>query len=219
MTGTFEHWEADPAPCGARAVAQSTWHDAQPTPYAKVRCHQCLGERRFGTQMSPPSNGFMVEASAERPASWIKRRFYHPMVLGQLSSAQLSTCRPLIRAQKLRSILRRERLRRLDETRCSVSPVTFTESDVAVGMSISRVAQHRVMSGSAGDGRELFRWPWNGRLSVISPLLSTLRGGQKVTETVTYARYLASGTCLTLCIHRQYTCGGGGDRKPRTKSF
>ena len=115
-TGTFEHCEADPAPCGARAVAQSTWQDAQPTPYAKVRCHQCLGERRFGTQMSPPSNGFMVEASAERPASWIKRRFYHPMVMGQLPSAQLSTCRPLIRAQKLRSILRRERLRRLDET-------------------------------------------------------------------------------------------------------
>ena len=104
VTGTFEHCEADPAPYGARAVAQSTWRDARPTPYTKVRCRQCLGERRFGTQMSPPSNGFMVEASAERPASWIKRRFYHPMVLGQLPSAQLSTCRPLIRAQKLRSI-------------------------------------------------------------------------------------------------------------------
>ena len=104
-------------------------------------------------------------------------------------------------------------------TRRSESPVTFTESDVAVGMSISRVPQHRVMSDSAGDGRELFRWPWNGRLSVIFSLLSTLRGGQKVTETVTYTRYLASGTCLTLCTHRQYTCGGGGDRKPRTKSF
>ena len=66
---------------------------------------------------SAPSNGFSGAESAERPASWIKRRFYHPMVLGQLPSAQLSTCRPLIRAQKLRSILRRERLRRLDETR------------------------------------------------------------------------------------------------------
>ena len=218
VTGTFEHCEADPAPYGARDVAQSTWRDARPTPYTKVRCRQCLGERRFGTQMSPPSNGFMVEASAERPASWIKRRFYHPMVLGQLPSAQLSTCRPLIRAQKLRSILRRERLFAVS-TRRSESPVTFTESDVAVGMSISRVTQHRVMPDSAGDGRELFRWPWNGRLSVISPLLSTLRGGQKVTETVTYIRYLASGTCLTLCTHRQYTCGGGGDRKPRTKSF
>ena len=104
-------------------------------------------------------------------------------------------------------------------TRRSASPVTFTESDVTVGMSISRVTQHRVMSYSAGDGRELFRWPWNGRLSLIFSVLSTLRGGQKVTETVTYTRYLASGTCLTLCTHRQYTCGGGGDRKPRTKSL
>jgi hypothetical protein len=37
-TGTFEHWEADPAPCGARAVAQSTWSDAQPTRLSKNRC-------------------------------------------------------------------------------------------------------------------------------------------------------------------------------------
>ena len=37
-TGTFEHWEADPAPCGARAVAQSTWRDAQPTRLSKNRC-------------------------------------------------------------------------------------------------------------------------------------------------------------------------------------
>jgi hypothetical protein len=59
-------------------------------------------------------------------------------------------------------------------TRRSASPVTFTESDVTVGMSISRVAQHRVMSYSAGDGRELFRWPWNGRLSLIFFVLSTL---------------------------------------------
>ena len=55
--------------------------------------------------------------------------------------------------------------------------------------------------------------------TTIFSVLSTLRGGQKVTETVTYTRYLASGTCLTLCTHRQYTGGGGGDRKPRTKSF
>ena len=102
-------------------------------------------------------------------------------------------------------------------TRRSTSPVTFTVSAVAVGMSISRVTQHRVMSYSAGDGRELFRWPWNGRLSLIFSVLSTLRGGQKVTETVTYTRYLASGTCLTLCTHRQYTCGGGGHRKPHRK--
>ena len=99
------------------------------------------------------------------------------------------------------------------------APLPFTESDVTVVMSISRVTQHRVMSDSAGDGRELFRWPRNGRLSLIFSVLSTLRGGQKVTETVTYTRYLASGTCLTLCTHCQYTCGGGGDRKPRTKSF
>ena len=46
-------------------------------------------------------------------------------------------------------------------TRRSASPVTFTESDVTVGMSISRVTQHRVMSYSAGDGRELFSWPWD----------------------------------------------------------
>jgi hypothetical protein len=92
-------------------------------------------------------------------------------------------------------------------------------SAVAVGMSTSRVPQLSMTSDSAGDGRGLFRWPWNGRLSLIFSVLSTLRGGQKVTETVTYARYLASGTCVTLCTHRQYTCGGGGDRKPRTKSF
>jgi hypothetical protein len=103
--------------------------------------------------------------------------------------------------------------------RRSASPVTFTVSAVAVGMSTSRVPQLRMTSDSAGDGRELFRWPWNGRLSLIFSVLSTLRGGQKVTETVTYTRYLASGTCLTLCTHRQHTCGGGGDRKPRTKSF
>jgi hypothetical protein len=104
-------------------------------------------------------------------------------------------------------------------TRRSASPVTFTVSAVAVGMSTSRVPQLHMTSDSAGDGRELFRWPWNGRLSLIFYVLSTLRGDQKVTETVTYTRYLASGTCLTLCTHHQYTCGGGGDRKPRTKSF
>ena len=37
-TGTFEHYEADPASCGARAVAQSTWRDAQPTRLSKNRC-------------------------------------------------------------------------------------------------------------------------------------------------------------------------------------
>ena len=104
-------------------------------------------------------------------------------------------------------------------TRRSASPVTFTVSAVAVGMSTSRVPQLRMTSDSAGDGRELFRWTWNGRLSLIFSVLSTLRGGQKVTETVTYTRYLASGTCLTLCTHRHHTRGGGGDRKPRTKSF
>jgi hypothetical protein len=104
-------------------------------------------------------------------------------------------------------------------TRRSASPVTFTVSAVAVGMSTSRVPQLRMTSDSAGDGRELFRWPWNGRLSLIFSVLSTLRGGQKVTEIVTCARYLASGMCLTLYTHRQYTCDGDGDRKPRTKSF
>jgi len=68
-------------------------------------------------------------------------------------------------------------------TRRSTSPVTFTVSAVAVGMSISRVPQHHMMSDGAGDGRELFRWPWNGRLSFMVSLLSTLRGGPKVTET------------------------------------
>jgi hypothetical protein len=38
VTGTFEHCEADPAPYGARAVAQSTWRDAQPTRLSKNRC-------------------------------------------------------------------------------------------------------------------------------------------------------------------------------------
>jgi hypothetical protein len=37
-TGTFEHWGAGPAPCGARTVAQSTWRDAQPTRVSKNRC-------------------------------------------------------------------------------------------------------------------------------------------------------------------------------------
>ena len=37
-TGTFERWEAGPAPCGARTVAQSTWWDAQPTTFSKNRC-------------------------------------------------------------------------------------------------------------------------------------------------------------------------------------
>ena len=39
-TGTFERWEADPAPCGAEALAISTSRDAQSTPYTKVRCRQ-----------------------------------------------------------------------------------------------------------------------------------------------------------------------------------
>ena len=66
-----------------------------------------------------------------------------------------------------------ERLCRLDET--LHEPVTFTVSAVAVGMSISRVLQHHMISDGAGDGRELFRWPWNGRLSFIVSLFSTLR--------------------------------------------
>ena len=41
--------------------------------------------------------------SADRHCSWIKRRFYHPMVLGQLPNAQKPTCRLPRRAQKLRS--------------------------------------------------------------------------------------------------------------------
>ena len=166
--------------------------------------------------MSPPSNGFMVEASAERPASWIKRRFYHPMVLGQLPSAQLSTCRPLIRAQKLRSILRRERLRRVS-TRRAASPVSVFASAVAVGTSIKRLHQHRTVSRGVGDGRELFRRPYNGRLSLISSVLSTLRGDSKVTENRYGYPVLASGTCLTHCTHHQYSCGGDGGRKPRSK--
>ena len=40
--------------------------------------------------------------SADRHCSWIKRRFYHPMVLGQLPNAQKPTCRLPRRAQKLR---------------------------------------------------------------------------------------------------------------------
>ena len=59
----------------------------------------------------------------------------------------------------------------------------------------------------------------NGRLDLFSSLLSTLQGGPKVTENRYVYQVLASGTCLTLCTHRQYTYGGGGDRKPRTKSF
>ena len=120
--------------------------------------------------MSAPSNVFSGAASAERTASGIKRRFYHPMVMAQLPNAQLPTCRPPMRAQKLRTILRPNAF--AVSTRRSTSPVTFTVSAVAVGMSISRVPQHHVMSDGAGDGRELFRWPWNGRLTLIFSVLS-----------------------------------------------
>ena len=127
--------------------------------------------------MSAPSNGFSGAASAERTALGIKRRFYHPMVMAQLPNAQLPTCRPPMRAQKLRrTIPPAERLWPFAvSTRRSTSPVTFTVSAVAVVMSISRVLQHHMISDGAGDGRELFRWPWNGRLSFMVSLLSTLR--------------------------------------------
>ena len=154
-----------PNPCGGTLSR----HRMRISPLAPI-----LGERRFGTQMSFPSNGFMVEALAERPASWIKRRFYHPMVLGQLPSAQLSMCRPLIRAQKLRSILRRERLRRLDET---LRKPRYLHRVGCGGRNVdqpSTPALCDVRSYSAGDGCELFRWLWNGRLSVIYPTLGSL---------------------------------------------
>ena len=122
------------------------------------RCHQCLGERRFGTQMSPSSNGFMVEASAERPASWIKRRFYHPMVLGQLPNAQVPTCRPPRRAQKLRTILRPERLRRLDET---LREPRYLHRVGCGGRHVDQPS-----TSAQYDVRQCGRWPWTLPLAV-----------------------------------------------------
>jgi hypothetical protein len=90
--------------------------DAQSTRSSINRCRQGLGERRFGAQTSTPSNGFSGAASAERPASWIKRRFYHRMVPGRLLNAQTPACRSLRLVQKLRTIPQSERIRRLDET-------------------------------------------------------------------------------------------------------
>ena len=115
-TWVFGHWEADPEPRYCRTVAFSTRRDAQSTRSSINRCRQGLGERRFGAQMSAPSNGFSGAASAERTASGIKRQLYHPMVMAQLPNAQLPTCRPPMRAQKLRTIPPAERLCRLDET-------------------------------------------------------------------------------------------------------
>ena len=102
-------------------------------------------------------------------------------------------------------------------TRRSASPVSVFASDVAVGMSIKRVHQHRTVSRGVGDGRELFRRPYNGRLSLISSVLSTLRGGSKVTENRYGYPVLASGTCPTHCTHNQYSWGGSGHRKPGSK--
>ena len=193
------------------------WRDAQPTPYAKVRCRR-----------SSASDDSALERALRVTVSRARRRLSVPPH-GSSDGSTIPWCwvsfpmlkypRPGRRGAHRSSEQYSGRNAFAVSTRRSASPGTFTVSAAAVGTSIGRPSQHRMMSDSVGDVQELFRWPYNGRLLLISSVLSTQRGGLKVTETVTYTRYLASGTYLTLCIHRQHTCGGDGDRKPCTKSF
>jgi hypothetical protein len=199
-TGTFEHWEADPAPCGARTAARSTRRDDQTTRMSKALCRKHLGERepgRFGAQMSTFGNGRQAWCRLRAPSRELS------------DGPTISWCQVRLIMPQYPHTVRHDAQRGSDactgrnafavSTRHSASPVSVAVSAVAVGTSIRRPDQHRKMSDSVRNAHELFRWPWNGRLLLHFPLLSTLRGGQKVTETVTYTRYLASGTCLTLC--------------------
>ena len=47
------------------------------------------------------------------------------------------------------------------------SAVTVTVPAEAVVLRTKRLPQHCMVSYSAGDSRELFRWPWNGRVSLL----------------------------------------------------
>ena len=67
-TWVFGHWEADPAPYGARTVTRSTRGGAQPTLYPKNRCHKRLGRRRLIRLLKrgARSNGIAQSVGAER---------------------------------------------------------------------------------------------------------------------------------------------------------
>ena len=99
------------------------------------------------------------------------------------------------------------------------SAVTVTVQAEAVGLRTNRLSHHRMMSGNVWDGCKLVRRSYYGRLHGFAHSRALARKGRNVTENRYLYQVLASGTCLTHHTYLQYSCGGGGDRKPRTKSF
>ena len=154
--------------------------------------------------MSAPSNSFSGAASAERTASGIKRRFYHPMVMAQLPNAQLPTCRPPMRAQKLRTIPPAERLCRLDET---LHEPRYLHRVGCGGRHVDQPSTPAPHDVRRCGGRSL-ALPLAVERSVILhclPFEHSAMRSESNGKPLRIPGILASGTCLTHCTYHQYT--------------
>ena len=102
-TWVFGHWEADPAPYGARTVTRSTRGGAQPTLYPKNRCHKRLGRRRFGFSNEALGVTVSLRVLAQSDQSTNGRLAHNQVVSGGDIRGLTRAAHPHRGAQKLRS--------------------------------------------------------------------------------------------------------------------
>jgi hypothetical protein len=123
-TWVFGHWEADPAPYGARTVTRSTRGGAQPTLYPKNRCHKRLGRRRFGFSNEALGVTVSLRVLAQSDQSTNGRLAHNQVVSGGDIRGLTRAAHPHRGAQKLRSKYDRTASRSSEVA--SESPVTAT---------------------------------------------------------------------------------------------
>ena len=129
-TWVFGHWEADPAPYGARTVTRSTRGGAQPTLYPKNRCHKRLGRRRFGFSNEALGVTVSLRVLAQSDQSTNGRLAHNQVVSGGDIRGLTRAAHPHRGAQKLRSKYDRTASRSSEVA--SESPVTATVPAEAV---------------------------------------------------------------------------------------
>jgi hypothetical protein len=149
--------------------------------------------------------------SARSAQSKNGRLHNHHVVSGGDINGLTHPAQPLRRAQKPRCEPLRE-----SPAFTLRSAVTVTVPAEAVGLRTKRLSHHRVMSGNVWDGCKPVRRSYHGRYSRIRSL-GALAGEQHVTENRYAYQVWDYRACLKHCIHSQYTCGGGGHRKPGSK--
>ena len=108
-TWVFGHWEADPAPYGARTVTRSTRGGAQPTLYPKNRCHKRLGRRRFGFSNEALGVTVSLRVLAQSDQSTNGRLAHNQVVSGGDIRGLTRAAHPHRGAQKLRYEVRSDR--------------------------------------------------------------------------------------------------------------